>query len=490
MTTLNDPEKKLMQTIVRYSLSHYFRQFLSIFTAFIRPRLLSPELFGLWNLLKVIQTYGSYLHLGSRSAMRYQVPFFLAANDHDRVDAIKASTFWGSLAFHILATGLIVGTAVFGEFSRIETVGLLAFSLILLLQWYYEYHLALLKAYQRFSLISSSNYFYYALMFVLTIVFIAIFGIYGAFVSVILSLAAVIAFILYNVPKQAPGSFNLSVFTDLARFGGPIMLFNLISVFIRTSDRFIVAAMLGNEALGFYSIATMILGFLMNIPGVAREVMEPQLMEKISDGFSERLVTRHLIAPLIQTAFLVPFLIGSAIYLLPVFVGWILPGYQAGIVPAQILVAGGYFLALSFTVRGIIIANRWQMQASLVMAASLVCNVFFSIVLIRAGWQLQGVALASALSFFILFASQCVFICKKSRDLARQLKPVIPLLFYPFATMCFIFLLLEILDRSIPENIVAAAACKLAVFYGAGAVLLVLTRRRHNMLDMIRRQKK
>ncbi len=48
-----DADNHNLGDIVLYSVSNIYRQGLGLLTAFVRPKLLSPELFGLWSLQEV-----------------------------------------------------------------------------------------------------------------------------------------------------------------------------------------------------------------------------------------------------------------------------------------------------------------------------------------------------------------------------------------------------------------------------------------------------
>ncbi len=95
----------VLKNIVRYSSSKIFRQILRVLTGFIKPKLLTPELFGLWNILSIIPAYASYIHLGSRSSMRYLIPYHEAKKEEQKNSEIKGSVFYGSLYFENLFFG-------------------------------------------------------------------------------------------------------------------------------------------------------------------------------------------------------------------------------------------------------------------------------------------------------------------------------------------------------------------------------------------------
>ncbi|KWT82985.1 hypothetical protein [Candidatus Magnetominusculus xianensis] len=57
----------LIKNISRYVASNIFQRACGIVNTFIKkPKLLPPELYGLWNLINIITTYAT-AHLGTRS---------------------------------------------------------------------------------------------------------------------------------------------------------------------------------------------------------------------------------------------------------------------------------------------------------------------------------------------------------------------------------------------------------------------------------------
>ena len=483
---MNNGKDSILKNIIRYSSSHYYRQALGVLTAFIRPKLLSPELFGLWNLLKIIETYVSYAHLGSFSSMRYLIPFHESKKEHARIQVIKGSVLRGSMYLYLFISAFLVLLSFLPGISIEAKIGLIAFSVIVILLWYYLYYIALLKAYQNFKVISRSNYLYYTILFILSVVLIYIWGIYGLYLSIIVPLIVTIIYLRSKFPQEHIVEFKKDIFFELIRHGFPIMLFNTIAIIIRTCDRFIVASFLGNQQLGYYGIPIMILGFLMNIPGASREVIEPKMMQSLSDTSYKKGVHEYFLNPLLNTAYIMPLLIGLVVFALPIVIPLLLPRYAPGIIPSQIIVIGGYFLALSYIIRGVVVANNWQLTASFVMSFSLFVNIFLSILLIKFGFGITGVSIASSISFCILLVSLLIFISIKSNYIAKKLKSNLFFLCCPFFIMGGSIFILEYGENIFPIHSYVAAFVKLILFYPISLMLIFITRRKHTLTQKIR----
>jgi len=394
--------KTTAQRIAAYFSSIAFRQMLGVVVAVLRPKLLSPEHYGLYSLLKVIPGYGAFVPLGARQAARFSIPRFQAEKREDRVLAMESAlyfgTFWANLLFIVIFFCVALPEAV----TTVHRVGVAAFGLFILINWYFDYQITLLKAHQRFDLVSRANYIA-ALMACGSLPLLYFFGIYGLIAAMVLNVAVVSAMLRALYPLPALPRFDWREYVRMMREGFPVMCIGLGILAIRTTDRFVISGMLGTEQLGFYAIAVMAFNFLMNLPTVSREIMEPMLMQSLAQQGERENLDRFLFVPLLHTLYLLPVLVGGAFFAAPLFLPLLLPRYAAGVPATQILVVGSFFLGLCYVLRGILVARGWQYQALLVAGAVFAVNLAGSIGLVRVGWGIEGVGLASAISFALLF---------------------------------------------------------------------------------------
>jgi O-antigen/teichoic acid export membrane protein len=455
----------LLKSIVRYSSSNIYRQILGVVNAFIRPKLLTPELYGLWNLLSLIINYANYSDLGSRTSMRFLIPYNDARGEAQKVSDIKASVFYGTLYLRlILVSGLLL-TALLTDFSLEVKWGLITIATVIMIRWYYLYYISLLKSYQNFKLISQANYLRTSIAVFMGIILIYFFNIYGVYVTAIVSYLAVTLFLKSKYHSGHHTVFKFPVFFDLVKKGFPIIVFNLFVLLLRSSDRIIVASFLGIKQLGYYGIVGIVFSFFMQIPGASREVIEPRLMESLGKNSREENLREYFFKPLFNTAYYIPFLVGPIFFLLPLLIPLILPRYTPAIVPTQIIILGGYFLSMAYVTRGIIVANNWQLRASVVISCVLPINIFLSIFLLKIGLGINGVAIGSSASFFVLFISLLTFIRKKSIYALENWRENIRGLFWPFPVMCISIGLLHRITEAITTNNYVAAFLSLILFY-------------------------
>ncbi|XPV75088.1 MAG: lipopolysaccharide biosynthesis protein [Desulfovibrio sp.] len=394
--------KTTAQRIASYFSSMVFKQVLGLVVAILRPKLLSPEHYGLYSLLKVIPGYAAFVPLGARQTARFSIPRLQGEGREDLVLAMQSSlyfgTFWGNLLFLAIFFCVALPEAV----TTVHYVGVGTFGLFILINWYFEYQITLLKAHQRFDLVSQANYLS-AFMACGTLPLLYFFGIYGLFAAMVLAIVVISAMIHVLYPLPVLPRFDWREYVRMMREGFPIMCIGLAILAIRTTDRFVISGMLGTEQLGFYAIAVMIFNFLMNLPTVSREIMEPMLMQSLAQRDERENLDRFLFGPLLHTLYLLPVLVGGAFFAAPLFLPLLLPQYTAGVPVTQILVVGSFFLGLCYVLRGILVARGWQYQALLVAGGVFIANLVGSIGLVHAGWGIEGVGLASTFSFALLF---------------------------------------------------------------------------------------
>jgi O-antigen/teichoic acid export membrane protein len=472
------PPKKpetLAAGIAKYASSHIYRHVLSVFSAFIRTKLLTPQLMGLWNMLNIIPGYSMFLHLGANDCLRFMVPYHEARGQQDKAEQLIASTFYGSLIPNLV---LGCGLFLYGLMSQSDTVtraGIFTTSALVVFSWYYSFSITLLKARQNFSLITTTNYINSTMILLGSIILVFFFGLYGIYAAMLISYITVILFLEAKQPIRVRRGFDPVVFRAAIQTGLPIMLFSVITMVIRSLDRILVSWFLGLEQLGYYAISTMAAEFLMQIPGSAREVMEPRLMTEKASQTDEEMLRRHLFTPLLSSAYLMPFAIGPAAILLPTVVAFLLPRYTPGIAPAQIIVFGCYFLAFSFATRGIVVANHWQRQATVIMAGTVLVSAAISIGFIKLGFGLSGVALGSSISFLLLALGQVVFLRCRCNYAHRAWRRMAIGLCPPF--MCTLALSVVLPLATAHLNVFLAAGVNLLIFFASTTALYFLAAR-------------
>lgn len=382
-----------------------FRQLGGLVNTFVRPKFLTPEWFGLWNLLNVIPAYSTYLHLGARDYLRYILPYHEARGEHEDIIQARAVVFWGAMVPNTVVALILIGFAAWGHVEMDVRAGLAAMAVIVVLTSYYEYCLTVLKGHQQFATLSNGNYLRTGSMLLLSIGLMIPFGIYGLYVAIPVSLLLVILYFRTRHRFEERIPFDGGLFIRMVKAGFPITAFAFLTTAMVTSGRLVVAGTLGNEQLGYYAISAMMLRGLLTLPGATREVVEPKMMEVRDQLRSPDTVRKYLVQPLLSSALYLPLIVGPSIFILPLFIHWVLPEYAPGIEPCQILLVGFYFLGMNYTLRGMLVGLGLTTWASLIMGVLLGVNVGLSLWLVHQGYGLNGVALGNTISYLLLYVA-------------------------------------------------------------------------------------
>ncbi len=463
-------ETSLIGSIARYSFSKIYVTALGVLGVFVRPKLLTPEMYGLWNLLNIIPNYATYAHLGARDSMRYLIPFH--KGDDAKVSEISGTVFWGGLYVNAAITGALILLTFKPGLRMDERIGVVVMAGMVMLAWHYEYYLTLLKSHQQFRLITLLNYMKASMNLGFGVVLIYYLQIYGAYLTSMLTVTILLLWIIKEFKPGPPGNFNTQTFISLIKTGFPIMSWEVLCTMITTSSRLVVVTLLGKEQLGYYAISTMVLGAIMKVPGAAVEVMEPRLMASLSSGDRQANLSRYFLRPLFNTAYYMPFAVGSIVIVFPVFVEWALPRYLPGIVPTQLLTVGAYFYAMLFVCRGIIVAKSLQSSAAWIIAVAVGLNVLMSATAIRLGLGIAGTAGSTALSMFFSLSCTILFLFHRLRFPLTRILVHLATLVFPTVIMGTALLGLTALSQLLPVNKYLYLAMELA---GYNMIILTMT---------------
>ncbi len=463
-----------------YTSSNIYRKLCGALNTFIKPKLLPPELYGIWSLLTIIATYATYLQLGLRNAMFYRIPYHSSRGEEHTCQAIAATVFYGTLLPACCAAAALLGYALLADVSVVFGVGLAVIASGILLQWYYDFSYDYLASNKRFDILTRANVLRATLAMLLNIVLIYLFGIYGLYAAFLLTFAVMVAFFSRQRKLSIGREFSLRRYGQLIKTGLPIMLYNCTNELFGSASGLVVFWLLGKEQLGFFALTTVLFEFLMQIPEDARDVLDPHMMEHLASG-REDIEQLFFFTPLLLTSYLMPFLVGAAYYLAPAAIMLLLPKYVPSIPAMKIIALGSLFYALAITCRGLIVAKNRQMGASLLTSLALGVNIGLSILFVKLGYGIQGVACGCFLAFAILFLLLIwrvkVIYAFDTRLLLKKLLPTLP----PLVAMFLVIALLRFFPPFAHTPLLHECAC-LVIYSLVLFALLLLAARRHEPL--------
>lgn len=479
-----DKEKTLFSNIAHYVFSNVFRQVLSFFTNFIRPRFLTPEQFGIWNILTLIPTYSTYSHLGSRSTMQYLVPFHTARGDREDVREIMGSAYYGSLAITVAIAAGAIAFALFGGGSTEVRIGLAAMAAVTILTWRFEFFLSQLKCFQQFRTLAAFHYLRGTTTFLLTLLVIP-FHLYGVYTATVLSLVVALLFLSGRIAIPKDMAFRWCRFRELVARGIPIMLIGGYVELMRSTDKLIISFFLGKDQLGFYGLAATVIMFLSQIPGTSREVLDPKMMADLHLAGEEESVREYFLKPLATAIFYLPLLSVPIYFLVGPAITIALPRYVPAILPCKILTLGVYFVALTRLFRGVIVATSSEYRAARYMGVTLLINAAITATLLLNGFGIVGVAAGNNVSGFILFMVLLFLVAGVSPTTLRYRSRILGLFASATAATLLFVLSLELLHRYLPLGAIMLPLVQAAIFCSGWITLTQLVARRNPLVARI-----
>jgi O-antigen/teichoic acid export membrane protein len=163
---------------------------------------------------------------------------------------------------------------------------------------------------------------------------------------------------------------------------------------LRTLDRLMILKFLSTQDLGYYSVGLMGVSMLLYIPESVSYVLYPRLIARYAATRDADLTARDLLRPLAAVAWIMPFVVGVAVFWVRPLVALVLPRYLPGVPALSVLLFGTLGLALASLPSYYIMAIQKQTRLVPLGLAAIALDVGLIALFLRLGWGLEGVALA------------------------------------------------------------------------------------------------
>jgi O-antigen/teichoic acid export membrane protein len=269
------------------------------------------------------------------------------------------------------------------------------------------------------------------------------------------------------------------------------MLNGLAHTLFYSVDRILVALFLGSHALGIYGLALMLQGFLAYIPVTIYQVMFPRIMEKASVTKNIRELEEFWFDPLYFVLHTMPIAIGMIWIVSPVFLRYLLPKYVDALSVIRIVALAIFFASMLGALRLFLVALNKQKSVLVFYSGAIIVNVLINLLMIRMGYGIEGVAVATGISFFILGSSLLIYVLGHFERNSRNTAKTFAVLYFPFL---YALVILVLITRFTAEpylhlqNDFLQLLFQSAAFALLASPLLYLTQRRSGILGAIASQ--
>jgi O-antigen/teichoic acid export membrane protein len=146
---------------------------------------------------------------------------------------------------------------------------------------------------------------------------------------------------------------------------------------------------LGKVTTGYYSLGFNILMLFVMIPILLGRVLYPKINEEIGKESSINTMEKYVLFPAKVLSIITPFIIGVVAMALPILYIIILPKYQPGLLSAQILIFGSFFICLIRSVVNFLIAINEHAKLLVFVCVSLMLSTGISLLLLKTGYGIN-----------------------------------------------------------------------------------------------------
>lgn len=373
-----------------------------LYSVFVKAHI-EPLEYGIYTACLLLQTYMTYVQLGSLNAFNRDYPQIIGAGDKEKARNYRDTTF----TFLLLAFGLstiLISVVILalsdGKDSR-YTLGLILCAVITTVTIFENFLSSRVRIDGDFKY---TSFVVVAELFSVVVGFLLIskIGYYGLYLVTIGSM--LIGIVLYY--KRGLSDISLSIDKALLKTiilsGIPLLINNLIWTVVNSIDKFVILGFINTEALGIYSIAQMAFSYMVLIPNAMSQLFYVRLGKVYGATESVDELNNTATKYTLVLAVVVSFIVICAYFFMEPLVGWIMPKYAGGVRSAQILMLGLAIYAPTMVNSNIL--TILKKNAALLRGSIYLCilNAICSVgLVITRGATIENVALGTAISYLI-----------------------------------------------------------------------------------------
>ncbi|OQX24290.1 MAG: hypothetical protein BWK80_21570 [Desulfobacteraceae bacterium IS3] len=391
----------MTKDIFWFTLSNIFFQGSKFLTYLYVAKLLGPKTYGLWNGLILILSYGMNSHLGVLNAMNRDVPYYLGAENSEKIEEIQNISL-GAICVSSLILAVIVFLSSYLTDSDTETItGLRFIALILISQQVYLFYQMLLKSHYLFGFMSIQQTLFSVLTILVVLPLTYYFRFDGFLAGQLIVNLAILMFILRKIPITATPAFEWKTAWTLSKTGFPIMLAGVAYGIMTTVDRMAILKYLGKEQMGYYSLSVMAAGMLLLLPMTVSQIIYPRMSRKFGETRQIESLKPLIYRPAIHLMWIMAIILIGVYFILPPLIRYFLPEYVKGIASLKIMIVGVYFLSLvggfANFLNTVGLQNIYlSIQFIAIIIAALLCGLSLKLNL-----GIEGIAWATSLTYII-----------------------------------------------------------------------------------------
>jgi len=390
----------IFSNILSLSSAKLVRMFVSIFTSYVKAKILGPMYLGI---LRTADVALAYSHLSSVSlpfVIRRDLPQLIGEKKVTEAKRLAAIGFTFTITSVIV---YVIGLYVFTFFVKDETLryALYVIIIVILFQTVAGYGNIMAKGLNKYKFLSNINYVTIGINLIIVLPLIYFFSIYGALWGLVIS-NLIVAIIYWRYIKFGfQIIWDFKVVKGLLFAGIPLLITDIATTIFTSIDRLLIINMESVEKVGLYAVGNMIASPIFMIISTSSIIIFTQLNEKYGKDTSLEVIKKHFEEPIKLLSIIIPVIIGIIILITPLLIRTLLPQYINGITAAQILIFAIFYRAsTSFINNALFILNKQKITAYTFIFTGLI-NTFLSFLAIKYNYGITGVAASTTFSFFL-----------------------------------------------------------------------------------------
>lgn len=239
--------------------------------------------------------------------------------------------------------------------------------------------------------------------------------------------------------------------------------------------------MLTKQMLGYFAIGTITSGLIyFTILDVVKVVFAPRIMEKLGETADLNQIKNYFLEPTIIIAYFTPLLVGALFLGIHVPIKYFLPEYIPAISVVKILSLGAFFISIVSMPLLVGVALNKQVKIVFLMLIAILSDAILSYLFIAKGWGINGVAIGTSISYFILSFICMWYVLKQFHVRLAEYVNNLALIYAPFIYLVFLVYTLDNLLvyslNSIWSDLLYTAI-KVSVFFMLFSVIFLFVRK-------------
>ncbi len=475
-------EGEIIRDATVLSSTLYISQAFYVIRGFLIAQFLGPSTYGLWSVLRTFFNSAPYFGLGTQQAMVREVPFSIGEGNKLK----KSIIIQTSLSWNILISVLImvlVFTASFFGFAAEYRVEIRLSSILFMLTSVHLFMQPKFNSEQKYVLMSKYMLSYAILNTIFGLSLLFFFNLSGLLMGMILAQLILLTYLIINKHLSLNLSIDKSTLKELFRIGFPIMILWFFIFLIGNLNKLIVFIMLGKTKAGFYGLATFVSSIVGYISYAATSVIFPRMMYTYGKTGEKKYMEKYFTKPMIVLSGMIPVILGIIYINIEAVINLFLPKYIPGITVLHILIAALFFSTIWGLPINLLVALNKQKKFMYITAIVLLLSIILDLIIIKIGFDINGVAVVTAFTFFLTSALANGYSLFLFKNGVMQILQKLSLIYLPFI-YSFAGVIFSI-SISFSKNIYVDNILKSLIFIAFSTPLIIYIEKESKIINKI-----